>query len=39
VTGLFIARFGAPWVLGAFCLALAVIALVLRTRGGRVASL
>jgi len=33
VAGLFIARFGAPWVLGSFCLVLATIALALSDAG------
>ena len=39
VAGLLVAHLGAPWVLGAFCLTLATIALVLRYRGTSVSHL
>lgn len=39
LAGVLVARFGAPWVLGSFCSALAATALVLRARAGRVARL
>jgi MFS family permease len=39
VAGLFVARFGAPWVIGSFCFLLAAIAVVLRARGARVSRL